>query len=482
MRVHRLPHELGAAAVDDTGRPVDPWPRHAGGATPRSARPEKRRTTGPSRLSWSRLETGNTPGGIDREGSVDDSDRLIGDSNAGPGRPIVNTHVHVPPNFSAFETAEEAVQAAASQGVAALGTANYYDFRVYRRFAAAATKAGVLPLFGLEIMALIDDLPEGGTLVNDPTNLDRMYLCGKAITRIDPPVPAAAVRMAQIREASDDRMRRMTALVSERFAAAGLDGGTSERQIAASVAERSGVPIEWVSLQERHVAQAFQESLFRDVEPEDRPTALGRLFEAPTRVDASDTVAVQEALRSSLMKAGKPAFVPEVAIYFADSYRLILDLGGIPCYPTLADGASPICPFEDPPERLAERLLRLGIYCAELIPVRNRPEVVDRYVSALRSAGIVVMAGTEHNTQRMIPLEPKALDGAPLSDLALEAFWEATCVIAAHQELSRSGRPGYVDGDGRLAAGFSDVETRIEAFRSMGARLITNRPAARIQA
>jgi len=38
---------------------------------------------------------------------------------------------------------------------------------VYRRFAAAAVEAGVVPLFGLEIIALIDDLPGGGSLIND---------------------------------------------------------------------------------------------------------------------------------------------------------------------------------------------------------------------------------------------------------------------------------------------------------------------------
>jgi hypothetical protein len=413
---------------------------------------------------------------------VDDSDRLSGDSNAWSGRPIVNTHVHLPPNFSAFETAEQVVQIAAAEGVAAIGTANYYDFRVYRRFAEEATKAGVLPLFGLEIITLIDDLPDGGTLVNDPTNLNRMYLCGKAITRMDPPIPAAAVRMATIRAASDDRMRRMTALVAERFVAAGLDAVPNERQIAASVAERSGVPIEWVSLQERHVAQAFQESLFRDVSPDGRTVMLGRLFGVPTGADTTDAVAVQEAMRSNLMKAGKPAFVADAAVSFEDAYRLILDLGGIPCYPALADGASPICPFEDPPEALAERLLRLGIYCAELIPVRNRPDVVDRYVTVLRRAGIVVMAGTEHNTQRMIPLEPTALGGEPLSDLSLEAFWEGTCVVAAHQQLCASGEPGYVDGDGRPAAGFADDEARIRSFRRIGADFITARSAPGIQA
>jgi len=111
-------------------------------------------------------------------------------------------------------------------------------------------------------------------------------------------------------------------------------------------------------------AQAFQESLFRDVELADRAAVLGRSFEAPTSVDATDAVAVQEAIRSNLMKAGKPAFVPEAAVSFDDAYRLILELGGIPCYPILADGASPICPFET-----RRRSLQSG--CSSRHPLRR---------------------------------------------------------------------------------------------------------------
>jgi hypothetical protein len=461
---------------------ADPQARAAGAGGGMPDRREARRKSDHSRLWWSRLKAGNTPGGDDRKGSVEDSDRPSGGIDAGSGRPIVNTHIHLPPNFSAFETPEQAVRLAAAEGLAALGTSNYHDFGVYSRFAAAAADAGLVALFGVEIITLLDDLPGGGFLINDPTNLNRMYLCGKALTRLDPPVRSAARRMAAMRVASDDRMSRMTALLAARFAGAGLDGSLTADLVAASVAERCGVPLGWVALQERHVAQAFQESLFRDVAPGDRAAALERLFEAPPNVDPTDAVAVQEALRSSLMKAGRPAFVPEAATTFDDAYRLILELGGIPCYPTLADGTTPICAFEDPPELLAERLLSRGIYCAELIPGRNRPEVVDKYVVTLRGAGIVVMGGTEHNTQRMIPLEPKALGGAPLSDLARDAFWEATCVVAAHQELTKSGRPGYVDSEGRLAAGFADVETRIDAFRERGAHLISTGSAARIQA
>jgi hypothetical protein len=403
-------------------------------------------------------------------------------AGAGSGVPIVNTHVHLPPNFSAFDSVEQAARLAAAQGLAALGTSNYHDFSVYPRFAAAAAEAGVVPLFGVEIITLIDDLPTGGTLVNDPTNVNRMYICGKAITRLDPPIPSAARRMAAMRAASDDRIGRMTELIAARFAGAGLDGSWTADRIAASVAQRNGVPIGWVALQERHIAQAFQEVLFHETAPDDRAAALSRLFDSPAKFDASDAVAVQDAIRSNLMKAGKPAFVPEAAVSFDDAYRLILELGGMPCYPILADGASPICPFEDPPEALVERLLALGIYCAELIPVRNRRETVDRYVSALRGAGLIVVAGTEHNTLRMIPLGPAALGGEALSDMSREAFWEGTCVLAAHQALSASGQPGYVDSRGRLAGGFGGGEARIRHFRQTGEHLIATRSSARIQA
>lgn len=407
------------------------------------------------------------------------SHRLVGDANTGSGRPIVNTHLHVPPNFSAFETAEDAVRIAAAEGVAAIGTSNYFDFNVYRQFASAAAEAGVVPLFGMEIITLTDDLPDGGMLINDPTNLNRMYLCGKALSRIDAPVPSAARRMAAIRASSDDRIRRMTGLMATTWVEAGLACELTERGIAEAVAQRCGVPLDWVSLQERHVAQAFQEILFREVPEVDRPAALARVFGRTASFGAADPVAVQDAIRSNLMKAGRPAFVPEAAVSFDDAYRLILDLGGIPCYPILADGASPICPFEDPAELLAERLLGRGIYCAELIPVRNRGEVVDRYVAVLRGAGIVLTAGTEHNTRRMIPIEPTALGGEPLSDSAREAFWEGTCIVAAHQALTAAGRPGYVDGEGRLTGASSDRATRIRELTMIGAEIINNLPAAR---
>ena len=385
-----------------------------------------------------------------------------------------NTHIHLAPNFSAFDTAALAVSRAASEGVRVLGASNYYHFGVYRAFAEVAGRQGIVPLFGLEIITIVEDMHRAGTLINDPTNPGRMYLCGKGIAWFDPPPPEAAAMASEMRRANDARMREMVVRVNDQFKKAGLANGITDESIARDVAARSGVPQQWVSLQERHIARAFQEALFAQVAPAARSDALaGILGAAPSAGAATgDPVAVQELMRSSLMKAGRPAFVPEASVSFEDAYRLIVGMGGIPCYPTLADGADPICAFEDPPDALADKLLEREIHCAELIPVRNGRETVDRYVAAFRSRGIVVTAGTEHNTQQQIAFTPACRGGRPLSDLALEAFWEGTCVVVAHQSRVMSGRPGFVDRDGHPNPTFPNDEARIRAFREEGAQLI----------
>ena len=136
-----------------------------------------------------------------------------------------NAHIHLPPNFSAFESVEQAVGLAAAQGVTVLGANNYYDFEVYAAFAAAGRRHGVFPIFGLEIISLIEDLQREGILVNDPGNPGRMYICGKGIVRFAPMTPVAASLMAEIRHNDSVRMRLMVERLQEIFTAGGLRTG-----------------------------------------------------------------------------------------------------------------------------------------------------------------------------------------------------------------------------------------------------------------
>ena len=84
---------------------------------------------------------------------------------AAPLEARINAHIHLPPNFSAFETVEQAVDLASAQDIGALGASNYYDYEVYGEFGALALKNGIYPLFGLEIIAMSESLRLSGAKV-----------------------------------------------------------------------------------------------------------------------------------------------------------------------------------------------------------------------------------------------------------------------------------------------------------------------------
>ncbi|MCC6730146.1 MAG: hypothetical protein IT208_12480 [Chthonomonadales bacterium] len=399
-------------------------------------------------------------------------DALDADARRGPALPSrVNSHIHLPPNFSAFETVAQAVELAAAQGLSVLGVSNYYDYSVYRDFAIRALDCGVFPLFGTEVIALVDDLRRAGVKINDPGNPGKLYLCGKGISRFEEMSPEAARLLGTVRRDDSERMERMAERLDAVLAGAGFRAGLDAEAVRDRVVRRHGSPRETVYLQERHIAQAFQEALFERQSPAERAATLLRAFGAePGGVD--DPVAVQSAIRTHLMKAGRPAFVAETFVGFEHALRLVLELGGIPCYPVLADGAEPICPFEEPVEGLVERLRTWGLHCAELIPVRNRPDVLGRYVRALRRAGLVVTAGTEHNTLDLLPMEPTCLGGEPIPEDLRAVFREGACVVAAHQFRLAQGLPGFVDAAGSPDPGYASDEERIRAYARLGAAVV----------
>jgi len=416
-------------------------------------------------------------------GSVSDMRAAAGRGVAPARRPRVNTHIHLPPNFSAFGSVRQAVELAAEQDVRVLGCGNYYNYDVYGEFAALARQRGIFPLFGTEIIALIDPLVKAGVKVNDPGNPGRIYACGKGITRIAP-MSAEAQRLIGVIRCNDrQRMATMISKLEAIFAERGLPTGLTEDAVIDMVVRRHECPRDRVYLQERHVCQAFQEAVSAKVPAGQRVEKLANVLGTLTPAlsqgerekpasERENPVKIQNQIRSRLMKAGKPAFVEEKFLSFEEACRLILELGGIPCYPTLADGTSPICPYEDPVDKLIENIKGNGIHCAEFIPIRNRPEVLSRYVKAMRAAGLAITAGTEHNTLDLLPIEPACVGGAPVPDDVKEIFWEGACVVAAHKFLTLHGQCGFVDSQGRPNPEYKDDEARIRAFAQFGAAVM----------
>ena len=133
-------------------------------------------------------------------------------ARAAGGSPLArlksNSHIHLPPNFSAFQTVAQAIELSAAQGIRVLGVSNYYDYDVYGDFVEGARKAGIFPLFGLEIICLIDELVRKGIKINDPGNPGKMYVCGKGITRFASFSAEASRLLGIIRHNDSTRMPR----------------------------------------------------------------------------------------------------------------------------------------------------------------------------------------------------------------------------------------------------------------------------------
>ncbi len=405
-------------------------------------------------------------------GTPDEIRALAGQGYGPQSPPRVNAHVHLPPNFSVFESVQDAVDLAAEQGIGALGVSNYYDYEVYGNFVDRAREKGIFPLFGLEIICMDDALLNAGIKINDPGNPGKIYIGGKGITRFDEMTPEAARLLEVIRRNDSVRMAQMVERMEQIFTERGLETGIDEDAVVNMIVRRHGSDRDTVYLQERHASQAFQEALFEKVPPEQRIERLNRVLGAETKAkDAEDFVAMQNDIRSQLMKAGKPAFVDETFVSFEDAHQLILELGGVPCYPTLADGASPICQFEESPNELIAEIQKRNIHAVEWIPIRNTTRVLREYVVKMREAGLAVAAGTEHNTLDLIQLDPFCKDGDVPDDIRA-IFWEGACMVAGHQFLTLHGECGFVDGEGNPNPNFASADERIKAFAKIGAAVI----------
>ena len=61
----------------------------------------------------------------------------------------VNSHIHTPYSFSAFESIEQAFEMARSEGVRVLGINDFFVTDGYDEFGRTAGKYGIYPIFSI---------------------------------------------------------------------------------------------------------------------------------------------------------------------------------------------------------------------------------------------------------------------------------------------------------------------------------------------
>ena len=383
----------------------------------------------------------------------------------------VNAHIHTPYSFSSFFDMEQAFKMAVDEDVKVLGINDFYVTDGYDEFSDLARKHKIYPLFNIEAIGLSKVMQIKGIRVNDPANPGRVYICGKGLNY---PVTLEAKSKEALEGVKAESQRQIVEMIYKLNAwlrDVGVDFMFSYDNIRSRFARRL--------VRERHIAQALRTAIFERYDNDEaRIEVLQKIYGGlPVGVDINDAAALENELRNNLLKAGKKAFVPEdekAFLSIEQICKIIIKAGGIPCYPVLLDDAAGnITEFESDKERLYESLKKLGIRCIELIPHRNKLEIMEPFVRYFYEKGFVVTFGTEHNAPGLIPLTPYCSGNTPLSDFLNQVNYEGASVIAAHQYMQSIGKQGYIDENGNVST------NEFEYLKELGKRIIKFEVSAR---
>lgn len=376
-------------------------------------------------------------------------------------KPVIsNMHIHTPYSFSAFENINEAVALAKQQDVLILGISDFNTTEGYDKFTDECLKSKIFPVYGMETIALSVEDQKANIRWNDPNNPGRIYFCGKGFQYPVDCSQKTNETLKRITQSLECQIHQMIDKMNEHLKKTLPDINLSYEYIRDNMTEGT--------VRERHLAKALEQIISKTfIDLQEKARALKSLYGKDSKVNIADSVSLQEEIRTNLIKAGGVAFVEESPSAYLDieeAKSIMLDMGGIPCYPVLLDGTKgKPTEFESDPELLCDELIKRDIYCAEFIPTRNDINLLREYVSVFNRKGIILTAGTEHNTPKMEPMVPMCRNGVKLDGMLMETFYKGACVVSAHQYLVKRGQKGYVDKNGTRNENIDMLESIGEA-------------------
>jgi hypothetical protein len=353
----------------------------------------------------------------------------------------VNNHVHTPHSFSAFETIEEAVEMARDEDVKVLGINDFYVADGYEAFIQKCRQQGIFPLLNIELIGISGEDQEAGIRVNDPNNPGRTYISGKGLAFPSILPEPQQQKLDGVVKESNIQVAKMVDLLNRWLTHQQVEISLSVEEIMKEHA--------MLLLRERHVAKALRLKL--EAASGSDEIFFGLLEKMyggqSSEKQRNDSAGIEEELRARLLKAGTPAFVPEDEKAFMNLEEIIgiiQDAGGLPTYPMLLDGAGGgITEFESEKEKLLEVLRERGFRSVEMIPLRNRIEVLKEYAEYFYENGFVVSFGTEHNTTAMLPLTVSCKQKVPLDKALMQISSNGAAYMAAHHYLLVKEGPGF---------------------------------------
>ena len=344
----------------------------------------------------------------------------------------VNAHMHTPYSFSAFDGVDQALDMAAEEGVKVVGINDFYSMRGYSDWNSGCEKRHLCPIFGIEFISLNSEDQAAGLRVNDPNNPGRTYISGKGLAYPSILRGREAWLLSEVRKESNAQVERMCDKLNAHLDAVGVGINLDFAQIVNELTKGS--------VRERHLAKALRLAIEAKFKADnDRLAAYERLFGGTPLKSAPDNVAaVENEIRSKLLKAGGAAFVPEDPKAFLPMETVCMIIraaGGIPTYPFLADNAKgEFTDFEGDLQKAADTLKKRGFNSVEFITTRNTTKVLEEYSDYLQDEGFIVTFGSEHNTPALEPIKLRTSDHPEgLSEKLRLTNFKGACAVVAHQ-------------------------------------------------
>ena len=344
----------------------------------------------------------------------------------------VNAHLHTPYSFSAFTDVRQALDMAAAEDVRIVGINDFYSMDGYREWSDECAARHLYPMFNIELISLNSEDQAAGLRVNDPNNPGRTYLSGKGLAYPVILSGKEAQMLADVRAESNAQVERMCAKLNAHLDEVKAGFNVDFKYIVKELTRGS--------VRERHLAKALRMAVDAKADKiQDRLALYERIFGGQPLKSAPDNeAAVENEIRSKLLKAGGAAFVPEDPKAFLPMEtvcQIIKAAGGIPTYPFLADDAKGnFTDFEGDLQKAADTLKKRGIKSVEFITTRNTTAVLEEYSGYLQDEGFIVTFGSEHNTPALEPIRLRTRDNAEgLSERLRETNYRGACAVAAHQ-------------------------------------------------
>ena len=217
----------------------------------------------------------------------------------------VNAHLHTPYSFSAFDSIPQALDMALAEGVKVVGINDFYSLDGYREWSEECGKRRLFPLFNIEFISLNVEDQAAGVRVNDPNNPGRTYLSGKGL---DYPVSLSgkeAQMLADVKAESNLQVEKMCSKLNDHLDAVKAGFRISFSEVRDTLTRGS--------IRERHLAKALRLAVEAHAGCEScRAELYERIFGGVAlKSDQGNVAAVENEIRSRLLKSGGAAFVPE---------------------------------------------------------------------------------------------------------------------------------------------------------------------------